>query len=119
MAKRGYIPIDKEDLPVEFEIELGGQDFILAVNHNASQDIFTIDLWTIDYAPLVLGERLILNERLWADIVNEKLPSIDLVPMDEADNETEITFDNFMSTVFLFVDDLPPDSDVPNLENEE
>lgn len=119
MAKRGYIPIEKDELPVEFEIELGGEEYIFGMNYNQSQDIFTADLWTLDRTPIVLGERLVLDERLWQDVVKEEIPSIDLVPMDESCTETEITYDNFMTTVFLYVDDLPPDFDVPMLESEE
>lgn len=118
MAKRGYIPIEKNELPVEFEIELGGVDYIFGVNRNESQDILTVDLWTIDRIPLVFGERLILNEQLWQDIIDERLPAIDLMPLDESGAETELTFDNFMATVFIYVDDLPPESELPNLELE-
>lgn len=119
MAKRGYIPFEKDDLPVEFEIELGGTDYVLGLNYNESQDIFTVDLWDIEQNPLVLGEKLVLNERLWQDVINEDLPATDLVPMDESGAATEITYDNFMDTVFLFEDDLPPDADEPSLENED
>lgn len=118
MAKRGYIPIDKEDLPIEFEIELGGVDYILGVNYNTTQNIFSVNIWNIQRIPIVLGERLILNEQLWQDIISEELPQVDLIPLDESGVATQITYDNFMKTVFLFIDDLPPDSDIPNLENE-
>lgn len=118
MAKRGYIPIEKNELPVEFEIELGGVDYIFGINRNESQDILTVDLWTIDRIPLVLGERLILNEQLWQDIIDERLPAVDLIPLDESKTETEVTFDNFMITVFIYVDDLPPDYELPSLELE-
>jgi|SRR5699024_5573035 len=119
MAKRGYIPFEKDDLPVEFEIELSGSDYVLGLNYNKSQDFFTVDLWNIKHEPLVLGEKMVLNEKLWQDVINEELPAEDLIPMDESGTAREITYDNFMDTVFLFVDDLPPDSDEPSLENED
>lgn len=118
MAQRGYIPIEKEELPMEFEIELAGIDYFMGVNHNESQDILSVDLWDINHKPIVLGERLLLNERLWQDVIDERLPSIDLIPLDESQSADKITYQNFMETVFIYIDDLPPDYDIPSLDLE-
>lgn len=116
MAIRGYIPIDKESLPEIFEIPLGNVSYIMTVEYNESQNIFTIDLFDLDKNPIVLGEAMIINERLWRDIVDNRIPSIDLVPMDESGKSKEITFQNFGKDIFLYMDDLPPNYDEPCLQ---
>ena len=118
MSLRSYIPIEKDQLPELFEIDFDNQSFLFGVDFNKSQCIFTLDILTLESEPIVLGERLVLNERLWADIIDDRLPSIDLVPMDESGEARSITFDNFGKTVFLYIDSLPDDIHEPKLENE-
>lgn len=118
MSLRAYVPIDKQNLPDRFEFPFGESNFILRVDYNKSQDFFTIDIFTIADEPIVLGEVMRLNERLWADIIDERLPSIDLVPMDESGLEKTITFENFCKSVFLYLDDLPPNFESPVLEGD-
>ena len=104
--QRDYIPIEKEELPLDFTIDLAGQPFTFGMNYNESQELFTVDLYDADENPIVLGELCVLGERLWADIIDDRLPDIDIVPMDESGQATDITYDNFMSTVFLCIDDV-------------
>ena len=104
--QRGYIPIEKEELPVEFVIDLAGRSFLFGFNYNESQELFTVDLYDVDEVPIVLGEMCVLNERLWIDIIEDRLPDVDIVPMDESRQSTDITYENFMSTVFLYIDDV-------------
>nr|WP_239256691.1 hypothetical protein [Listeria ilorinensis] len=59
-----------------------------------------------------------LNSRLWGDIIDDRLPSLDIVPLDESGQEKTVTSDNFMITVFLYIDDLAPGASTPSLENE-
>lgn len=116
MSVRGYIPIEKEMIPEKFEIPLGNINYIFGVDYNKSENIFTIDLFDSDNEPIVIGETLVLNERLWRDIIDDRIPSIDLVPMDESGKATDITFHNFGVDVFLYMDDLPPNYNEPSLE---
>ena len=118
MSLRSYIPIEKEQLPELFEIDLANQSFLFGIDYNQSEDFFTVDLYDLDNSPIILGERLVINETMWADVISEKLPAIDLVPMDESGEAKVITFENFGKTVFLYLDSLPPDMDIPLLENE-
>lgn len=118
MAVRDYIPIEKENIPELFEFDFDKRSFLFGINYSESQDLFSVDLYDEDENPIVLGERLILNEKLWSDIVDDRLPSIDVVPMDESGKETMVTWDNFQVTVFLYFDDLPPDADLPNLDED-
>lgn len=118
MAVRDYIPIEKENIPELFEFDFDERSFLFGINYSESQDLFSVDLYDEDENPIVLGERLILNEKLWSDIVDDRLPSIDVVPMDESGKETMVTWDNFQVTVFIYFDDLPPDADFPNLDED-
>ncbi|MCD5030859.1 phage baseplate plug family protein [Enterococcus faecalis] len=119
MSLRAYIPIDKYSLPERFEIPLGNTHYIFEVDYNRTEQFFTVDLYDMEFTPLVIGEQMVINERLWQDIVDTRLPSADLIPMDESGSAKEITFENFGVQVFLYIDDLPPNYDVPSLERED
>lgn len=106
MTLRDYIPVDKEDLPVYFEYDFGDTTYNLGFNYNVTHDFFTIDIYDDAFNPIVLGEKLIYGKQLWSGIVNAELPSETLIPFDESGQETEITYDNFGETVFLFIDDI-------------
>ena len=119
MSLRAYIPIDKYSLPEKFEIPLGNTNYIFEVDYNQTEKFFTVDLYDIDHTPIAIGERMVIDERLWQDIVDTRLPSADLVQMDESGASKEITFENFGIQVFLYIDDLPPNYNVPSLERED
>ncbi|EDO1216874.1 hypothetical protein G0Q31_001274 [Listeria monocytogenes] len=119
MAIRNYIPVELGNIPELFEFDFDDdRSFLFGINYAESQDLFSVDLYNIEGEPIVLGERLVLNERLWADIIDDRLPSLDLVPLDESGKETKITKDNFTKTVFLYFDDLAPETELPTLDNE-
>lgn len=113
MTLRDYIPVDKDDLPVYFEYDFGDTTYNLGFNYNVTHDFFTVDIYDDAFNPIVLGEKLIYGKQLWAGIVNAELPSETLIPFDESGQETEITYDNFGETVFLFIDDI----DLSDLSN--
>jgi len=108
---RDYIPINKNNLPELFEIELAADTFFMEFNYNQTYDFFTVDLYTVDNEPIILGEKLVLNVPLWKDSVDQRLPAPSLVVLDESDNTRRITFDNFMVTTFLYIDDVAPEED--------
>lgn len=99
-----YIPVEKNFLPEEFEIELGEERFIMIFNYNETYDFFTVDLYTEDRESVVAGEKLVIGQTLWWDIVDSRLPAPSLVPVDQSENQERITFENFMVTTFLMVD---------------
>lgn len=97
-----YIDIDKNEIPYAFEIELAGEIFEIEVNYNEAFNFFTVDLFK-EGLPLVTGEKLILNRHLFRNYVNIDLPNVKIIPMDRAQQETRITYDNLNETVFLFI----------------
>lgn len=109
MAIREYLPVDVDDIPERFDVDIEDETFIFQVNYNMSQKYYTIDLYTSDEDPIMLGEKLVLNEPLWEGIYDERLPAPTLIPMDEAGLAKAITPDNFMKTVFIFFDNIVQD----------
>ncbi|MED3932970.1 phage baseplate plug protein [Priestia megaterium] len=108
---RDYIPINKDNLPEQFEIDLANNTFFMRVNYNQTYDFFSVDLYDTNNDPIILGEKLVLNVPLWQDSVDERLPAPTLVVLDESDIEKKITFSNFMVTTFLYIDDISPEEE--------
>ncbi|CAM4012920.1 phage baseplate plug family protein [Mesobacillus zeae] len=111
-----YIPIDKDSLPEQFEIDLGNESFIFEVNYNQSFDFFTINLYDANQIPIVIGEKLVLNRPLWSNLIDQRLPAPAIVPMDESGKAIRVTLDNFMVTTFLYIDNVANIPDEPSLE---
>lgn len=99
-----YLPIQKEYLPEEFEIQLAEEQFIMTVNYNELFDFFTIDLYDPDRNPIFLGEKMVIDQPLWFEISDSRLPAPTLIPRDPSGKSDRITFQNFMVTTFLTID---------------
>ncbi|MCM1544694.1 MAG: hypothetical protein NC110_05275 [Ruminococcus sp.] len=101
---RNRIPINKEIIPYNFEIVLGNENFVFEINHGVTNDIFTVTLYKNN--ELLCTEPIIYGVPLFSDIYKpEKFPSIEIVPLDESNTETEVNCSNFGDTVFLTIDD--------------
>lgn len=105
-----YIDINKDEIPEEFEMDLGDETFTLAIKYNTTYDFFTIDLkkaTEIDAEPeiLVMGEKLVLNKPLFNSFTSFDFPAPTIIPMDLSGVETRITFENLGEKVFLYIDD--------------
>lgn len=103
------IPVEKEAtlaefISEEFEMELGVERFILGINYNQDYDFFTVDLYDAEREPIVLGERLRINMPLWVDIDDRRLPAPTIVPVDPSGHASAVTFENFMVSTFLMLD---------------
>jgi hypothetical protein len=109
---RDYIPVNKNNLPERFEIDLASDTFWMQFNYNDTSDFFSVDLYTGNNEPIILGEKLILNVPLWQDFADPRLPAPSLVVLDESEQTKRITFDNFMVTTFLYIDDIAPEEEV-------
>lgn len=97
-----YVPIQKNQTPYRFEITLGAELFTFEVRYNADFDFFTVDL-SKDGEVLVYGEKLVYGVPLFVDVFDQRYPVLQLVPYDDAENETRVTYDNLDKTVFLQV----------------
>lgn len=100
---RDRINVDKALMPYSFDILLGSEWFGMEFHHNEMADLFTVTL-SRDSEVLVYNEPLVYGRVLFADLYqSEKYPALDICPIDESGQETEITFDNFGETIFLCV----------------
>lgn len=99
------IEFDSSEVPVVFEIDLGGTIFLMGINHNFEFNFLTVDLYDVEGLPVVLGEKLVLDKPLFEDLIDERLPGPTIIPSDLAKNEESITIDNIGKTVFLYLDD--------------
>ena len=98
------IPIDKDNIPYQFEIELAGDVFIFEIHYNAEYDFFTVDLYR-DEEVLAYGEKLAYGSPLFRTYADERFPKETIIPRDKAGVETAVTYQNLGETVFLFVSD--------------
>lgn len=103
-----YIPINKETLPEQFELNFGGENYTLRFDYNLTYDFFSVSSYRMTEEgrkPIVEFEKLVLEKPLWSDFIPEVGIGYDMIPMDLSGLEDQITWDNFGKTVFLYVDD--------------
>ncbi|WP_373712153.1 hypothetical protein [Jeotgalibaca porci] len=105
MTYNTLIELSPGEIPVIFEVELGGSVFLMGINENMEFDYLTVDLYDADSNPIVLGEKLVIDQPLFDDYIDERLPGPVIVPSDTSKNEEKVTADNLGVTVFLYIDD--------------
>lgn len=79
---RQYIPINVDDLPDIFDIQLAGETYTLRIDYNSVADWYTITIMQ-DGKTLLEQEPLILNQLVGIDIPDSDLPRTDMRVMDE------------------------------------
>jgi hypothetical protein len=97
-----YIPIEKDNIPYRFEIELEAEIFEMEIRYNGTYDFFTIDLYK-DREPLIYGEKVVYGVPLFSNVRDLRFPVVTITPIDEAGLENQVTYENFQETVFLAV----------------
>lgn len=117
MAKRNYIELDSNEIPVVFDISLAEDEYTMGINYNETYEFFTVDLWDSEGVVIVLGEKIVLNRPLFESLVDERLPGPSIVPFDESGIAQLVTSENFYKTVFLTIDDLSDDEFDENIED--
>lgn len=104
--QRSYIDLDPDEIPVVFDISLAEGEYTMGINYNETFDFYTVDLFDAEGEPIVLGEKMMLDQPLFASLIDERLPGPSIVPYDESGLAAEVSKDNFYKTVFLTIDDL-------------
>lgn len=97
-----YIEIEKDLIPYEFDISIGGKTFTFVINYNAEFDYFTVDLYR-NGELVVAGEKIVYGRPLFSSSQHLDVPTIPIFPYDLAENETRVTWDNLNETVFLWL----------------
>ena len=104
MSYRSKFDIDTSIMPQIFSTTFGNQEYSIGVNYNEMGDFYTIDLYDAQGNQLIMGEKLIYGKRLWEKSVDDRLPAIDLVALDESGYEKVCNKATFGKTVFLYID---------------
>lgn len=99
------IPVVKELIPYQFDIELAGEVFNLRFDYNALHDFYTVTLSkggeVVHYgSPLIYGQRLFAE----AYMNNGKFPACDIIPLDLSGEVDVVNQETFCEKVFLWID---------------
>lgn len=97
-----YIDIEKEQIPYRFDISIADEDFTFEVHYNAEYDFFTVDLER-DGDVLAVGEKLVYGIPLFYDVMDNRFPKLPIVPYDESELSTAVTWETLGTSVFLYV----------------
>lgn len=98
------LEIKKDQLPYECTIQLAGEVFGLRFNHNATADLFTIDLYR-NGELVCAGEPVVYGLPLWGDVYRAGLfPALQIIPIDPSGESNAVTYDNLGRTVLLIID---------------
>lgn len=104
---RNYIPVNVDDLPDIFDIELADEVYTLRVDYNRYSDFYTITIKK-NGKTLVAQEPLILGQLVGIDIPDNRLPRIDIRVMDETNKAEDAGQGNFGQDVKLYLDIVDP-----------
>ena len=103
MTAPDVLEIKKELLPYVCNIQLAGEIFTLRFNHNATADLFTVDLYR-ENELICAGEPIIYGHPLWADVYKAGVfPALEIIPKDPSGENNAVTYDNLGRTVLLIV----------------
>lgn len=94
------IEINKELVPYTFQLD----NYTFTVRYNQDYDFFTMDLADEDKA-LAVGDKIVYGRSIFAHLRHLGIPTIPVVPLEIADNETRVTWDNLGEKVFLYLGD--------------
>ena len=79
---RNYIPVNVNDLPDIFDINLAGTIYTFRIDYNAVTDYYTCTIQSPE-ATLLDQEPLLLGQLVGIDLPDKRLPRVDLRVMDE------------------------------------
>jgi hypothetical protein len=105
-----YINIEKGELPINFQFKIENKFFDFRIRYNLTNDFFTVDL-LLDGVELCLGERIVLENRLFSTIPYP-FDHTYLIPMDVSSGESIITFRNFNEKVFIYIFELDKNGEI-------
>lgn len=101
--EREIMTIKKSLIPYDFDIVLGGVLFNITVNYNKTGRFFTLGLIR-NGETICSGEPIVYGRKLFADVKNDKFPTIDIIPLDLSGRYNAVTRENLCEEVLLIVD---------------
>ena len=103
MSYRSKFDIDVSKIPQMFSTDFGNTSVSIGINYNEAGD-------DVQNNPIITGEKLIYGKRLWESYVDDRIPMVDLVPLDESGKSNICNKETFGKTVFLFIDTVVEDN---------
>lgn len=104
METPDVLEIRKDLIPYSCNILLAEELFELHFNHNATADLFTVDLYR-DGELICAGEPIVYGVPLWGDVYKADIfPAVSIIPRDPSGESNAVTFDNLGDTVLLILD---------------
>lgn len=101
---RDRIEINKELIPYSFDILLAAEWYTFEIHYNEIADQFTVTL-SKDDEVLVFGEPIVYGVPLFTDLYQSGIyPPLEITPLDESGQETEVNWNNLNETVFLTIE---------------
>ncbi|RVU69934.1 hypothetical protein EJK17_10400 [Lactobacillus xujianguonis] len=105
---RRYIPVDVDDLPDIFDITIAGGVYTFRVDYNEVADFYSVSIWDADANLLLNQQPLILGELVGYDLLDQRLPRVDIRVMDESYKAKDAGKGNFGETVQMYLDVIDP-----------
>lgn len=100
---RETIEINKDLIPYEFNMVIGGELFTFVVDYNYVGEFFTIGL-VKDGKTICSGAPLIYGRPLFEDVWKPGFPAVDIVPYDPSKSYNRVTYNNLCDGVLLVLD---------------
>lgn len=104
---RQWIPVDVDDLPDIFDIDLAGETYTFRIDYNQVTDYYTVTVYYEDKA-VISQEPLLLGQRIGSSLPGAGLPAVDLRVMDESGQAEDAGAGNFGNTVQIYLDTIDP-----------
>ena len=100
---RETILINKDLIPYEFNIVIGGELFTFVVDYNYVGEFFTIGLIK-DGKTLCSGSPIMYGRPLFEEVWKPDFPAVDIVPYDPSKSYNRVTYINLCEGVLLVLD---------------
>ena len=104
MAGLNYLPINKSKNQTDcFIIELDENNYIFEVYWNPIEKYFAFNMYDIDEDPIILGRKITYNVNMLDNIVDERVPAVQITPVNPAVEDDHITYDKFMDSIKCYI----------------
>lgn len=96
-----YLDFDFADLPETFEHTFNDVKYNFRLYYNTWADAFYLDIWDENDVIIVWGEKLVYGMPVWGTINDQRLPIVEMVPIDEDQAASTVDALTFPTTVRL------------------
>lgn len=102
--KLNYLPITKSKRRMDrFIIELDNSNYIFEVYWNDVGKFFAFNMYDIDKNPIILGRKITYNVNMLDNIIDKRVPQVEIIPYNTAAQNTKITFNNFVEDIKCYI----------------